>query len=84
MLSPAQQRTLAAIAAGQALKVHRDLEGRKLYQLHTPDGVVQPVRATTVQALVARGLIDSNKKFPVATFWLTPAGRAALARRQRG
>jgi hypothetical protein len=69
------RRLLAALAAGWALKAHRDLEGGKHYRLHPLQGAPEAVRPETVAALVDAGLIDSNKKFPVATFWLTPAGR---------
>jgi uncharacterized protein YjhX (UPF0386 family) len=71
----AEQRVLQAIAAGHCLKVHRDLDGRKLYRLHALDGSVEPVEPHVVERLVARRLIDSNKKFPAATFWLTPSGQ---------
>lgn len=67
---------LARIAAGWALKAHRDLEGGKTWRLHPPEGEAVPVAAEAAIALVEAGLIDSNKKFPAATFWLTPAGRA--------
>ena len=70
---------LRALEAGSTLKAHRYLDGRKVYQLHALSGESQSVRAATVEALVGAGLLDSNKKFPAATFWLTPAGRALLA-----
>lgn len=73
---------LNAIAGGATLKAHRYLDGRKVYQLHALDGSTQPVRAATVAALVAAGLLDSNKKFPAATFWLTPAAQARLAEKK--
>ena len=71
---------LAAIAAGWTLKDHRYLDGRKEYRLHSLAGVVEPVAPEIVQALAEQGLIDSNKKFPAATFWLTDKGRSALPR----
>lgn len=67
---------LRAIADGGLLRAHRDLEGRKAFRLHAPDGSVYLVPPDLVQQLVDAGLIDSNKKFPVATYWLTPEGRA--------
>jgi hypothetical protein len=76
-LSPAQARLLRAIANGCALKVHRDVDGGKTYRLHALDGTTQTARRATVEALLARGLLDSNKKFPAATFWLTEAGKSA-------
>jgi hypothetical protein len=76
--SPEQARVLGLMAAGWTLKAHRYLDGRKIYQLHALDGATQPVRAATVEALVAGGWLDSNKKFPAATFWLTPIARQLL------
>jgi hypothetical protein len=78
-MSPEQLRVLRAMAAGQTLKAHRYLDGRKVFQLHTLEGGTQNLRAATVEALVAAGLLDSNKKFPAATFWLTPAAQRLLA-----
>ena len=77
-VSAEQRRILSLIAAGWTLKAHRYLDGRKVYQLHALDGATQPVRAATVEALVSAGLLDSNKKFPAATFWLTDAARTLL------
>ena len=65
------------MAGGWTLKAHRYLDGRKEYRLHSLAGENQIVVPTTVEALVQNGLIDSNKKFPAATFWLTDRGRAA-------
>ena len=78
-LSPTQRRLLRAMATGHFLKAHRDIEGRKIYRLHALDGRQAPVRRATVLALVERGLIDSNKKFPAATFWLTERGPELVA-----
>ncbi len=72
------QALLRAMAEGARLKDHRDIEGAKAYLLHADDGGAVPVRAETVALLVQAGLIDSNKKFPAATYWLT--GRAAGGR----
>lgn len=77
-LPPAQFELLQAIARGLTLKSHRDLEGRKEYRLHSPDGHVSSVAWDDVVALQSAGLIDSNKKFPAATYWLTDRGRAQL------
>ncbi len=77
-LTPAQVELLQAIASGLTLKSHRDLEGRKEYRLHALDGHSALVTWENVEALHAAGLIDSNKKFPSATYWLTEAGRAQL------
>jgi hypothetical protein len=71
---------LHALAAGWTLKSHRDIEGHKAYRLHGRQGEeARTVARTTVAGLRARDLIDSNKKFPAATYLLTDRGRAALA-----
>lgn len=75
VFSLTQQRVLKALINGWTLKSHRYLDGRKVYQLHSLAGVVEPVRRTTVEALRDKGLIDSNKKFPAATYLLTEQGR---------
>jgi len=67
------------MAGGWTLKAHRYLDGRKEYRLHSLEGDIEVVAPATVQSLAERGLIDSNKKFPAATFWLTEKGRAAIA-----
>ena len=77
-LPPAQVELLQAIANGLTLKSHRDLEGHKEYRLRALDGRSTVVAWENVEALQSAGLIDSNKKFPAATYWLTNAGRAYL------
>jgi hypothetical protein len=78
-LSATQQQVLFALAAGQRLKSHRYLSGVKVFRLHPLDGPPQPVRRASVESLCNRGLIDSNKKFPAATYWLTEQGRRLVA-----
>lgn len=77
-LTPTQVELLQAIANGLALKSHRDLEGNKQYRLHTLAGQSMIVAWEVVEGLQSVGLIDSNKKFPSATYWLTGTGRAHL------
>jgi hypothetical protein len=77
-LTPAQIELLQAIANGLTLKSHRDLEGHKEYRLHALDGQATLVAWEDVAALQSGGLIDSNKKFPAATYWFTSTGRAHL------
>jgi hypothetical protein len=77
-LSPAHQRLLQAIAAGQQLQSHRDIDGYKVYQLHRLDDAPETVTWEVVEWLQEAGLIASNQKFPAATYWLTEAGRAVL------
>jgi predicted transcriptional regulator len=74
----AQVELLQAIASGLTLKSHRDLEGNKEYRLHTSAGQSVIVAWKVVEGLQSAGLIDSNKKFPSATYWLTDTGRARL------
>lgn len=77
-LSPEEKQVLEALARGWTLKSHRHLDGTKEYLLHPLEGGnPRPVTWTTVNALRAKGLIDSNKKFPAATYLLTDKGRAA-------
>jgi len=74
-LTPAQRRVLLAMAGQSTLKAHRDIEGNKAYILHTLDGASEELPAALVQSLIELGLIDSNKKFPAATYWLTELGK---------
>ena len=74
-LSKTQQKLLYALITGSTLKSHRYLDGRKITQLHPLAGPAETVRWSTVQVLIDRGLIDSNKKFPAATYLLTEQGR---------
>ena len=77
-LTTEQRSLLRSIASGSTLKVHRTLDGTKEYRLYSLDRPAEIVERRSVEALHLRGLIDSNKKFPAATFWLTEAGRACL------
>ncbi len=65
---------------GELLRSHRDIEGNKAFRLHQIGDQWRPVSADDVHKLRAAGLIDSNKKFPVATFWLTEAASKLLSR----
>ena len=79
IFSPTQQKILQALIDGWTLKVHRTLDGRKVCRLHPLDGEPETVRRTTVEGLREAGLIDSNKKFPAATYLLTEKGRQVAA-----
>lgn len=70
---------LRALAQGYTLKSHRDLEGHKAYRLYAPHAA-PPVTLDweLVAGLQDKGWIDSNKKFPAATYWLTERGLAVL------
>ncbi len=78
-LSPAQARLLGALENGFSLKSHRYLDGAKVYRLHPLDGPAEPVDRAVVEALQERRLIQSNQKFPTATYLLTPAGKELAA-----
>lgn len=80
-LSRTQQGILSAMSRGEALRSHRDIDGNKAFRLHQTSGGWRQVSANDVIRLREAGLIDSNKKFPVATFWITEAGRSQLGRR---
>lgn len=77
-LQRAHKQLLHAMVAGAALKVHRDLNGGKVYRLHPLGaGVAQTIAEADVIQLEKLGLIESNMKFPAATFLLTEKGLAA-------
>ncbi len=56
---------------GATLKAHRDLDGAKAHLLHPLHGEPVPVPAPLVESLRDLGLIQSNHKFPAATYVLT-------------
>ncbi|MCS7222016.1 MAG: hypothetical protein RML36_05740 [Anaerolineae bacterium] len=78
-LDEGHRQVLEAMAQGHFLRSHRDLEGRKTYLLHPLEGPPIPVAPALVERLCELGLIDSNKKFPVATYWLTAKARQWLS-----
>ncbi len=77
-LATEQRSLLRAMSRGSTLKAQRYLDGTKEYRLHPLDRPAEIVERRIVEALHEQSLIDSNKKFPAATFWLTAAGRAQL------
>lgn len=76
-----QRRILAALQSGCHLKVHREVDGAKVYRLHCPpetgakDEVVAPA---VVESLERHGYLQSNLKFPAATLLLTERGLQAV------
>ena len=78
-LSSIHKRILLAMANQCFLKSHRDIDGNKIYQLHPLEGPAETIAPQIVEALCDQGLIDSNKKFPAATYWLTEKGKAYVA-----
>ena len=74
-LSEPEIYVINALAQGSTLKAHRHLDGSKVYRLHPLAGTAEELNRSLVYRLQKRGLIDSNKKFPAATFLLTEQGR---------
>lgn len=76
-LTRKQKHILSAMAQGQVLKAHRDINGKKTIRLHSTDDHEQyeVIPRTFVDALKDAGLLSSNKKFPAATYFLTEMGR---------
>ena len=79
-LTPAQRSLLQAMSDGATLKSHRDLDGQKFHLLHPLHGEPQRVPPALVESLRDLGMIQSNLKFPAATYVLTEGALAALAR----
>ncbi|MEZ4657133.1 MAG: hypothetical protein R2911_06145 [Caldilineaceae bacterium] len=74
-LSTDQIDVLAALAVGAVLKSHRDLDGHKVYRLHPLQGSSLALSPHMVDPLKRHKLIESNMKFPAATYILTDKGR---------
>jgi hypothetical protein len=67
---------LRAMSSGCSLRIHRTIDGVKVHRLHALDGSQRDVDGKSVRSLAALGMIQSNQKFPVATYLLTEAGLA--------
>lgn len=79
-LTAEQAAMLTALQAGDRLNVHRTVDGAKVYRLHRLDSTgAVAVDGADVDSLLRAGLIESNMKFPAATFLLTDKGAAAAA-----
>ena len=78
-LAETHKHVLVAMAGPYFLKSHRDIDGHKVYKLHPLEGPEEVIPARVVDDLVEQGLIDSNKKFPAATYWLTSKGQSFVA-----
>ena len=78
--SPKQRALLTALLDGYSLKVHRTVDGEKIFRLHAPDGAsAETVVEYVVTGLAKQGLIESNMKFPAATYLLTDRGAQLAA-----
>jgi len=79
-LSEAHKQLLSALARGSRLQDHRDLDGGKVYKLHALDDASEVlIAASSVAYLQRHKLIESNMKFPAATYLLTDRGAAIAA-----
>ena len=75
-LTGEQAALLVSLQQGAVLKVHRTLDGAKVHRLQKDDAPVQEIEAALVAAVTDLGLLQSNMKFPAATFLLTDKGVA--------
>lgn len=78
-ISAEQQVVLAAVFNGSALRSHRDLEGNKCYLLHTENTKAVKIGRQSILDLRNKRLLETNHKFPSATFLLTSRGNAVAA-----
>lgn len=74
-LPPEAIQLLKALQQGATLKTHRTLDGAKIHKLHPLHGDAIMIKVGTVRTLERRSWIQSNLKFPVATYLLTAAGQ---------
>lgn len=70
-----QREILEALADGWVLKSRRELNGNKEFLLQFSNDQSKKINPKMIQKLREKRLIDSNKKFPVSTFWLTELGQ---------
>ena len=73
-LPTVQIEVLELLLQGWSLRSHRDLEGNKRYELHALSGEKQLVSLDVVQKMRQKRLIETNHKYPTATFLLTGHG----------
>lgn len=79
-LSQGHKHVLSALAHGQRLQDHRELDGSKVYKLHAlVDNTVEVIEPSVVEDLQRQAYIRSNMKFPAATYLLTDKGAAVAA-----
>jgi hypothetical protein len=83
-LSPRQKELLVALQNGSRLQVHRTVDGEKRYLLHAAGNAAgkdtaEGVAPADVAYLEKCHLVESNMKFPAATFLLTDRGAEIAA-----
>lgn len=79
-LSNQEKTILVQMIVGWSLKSHRDIEGNKQFILHSLAGEKRDVDGETVHKLRRKRFIETNHKFPAATFLLTEKGRKAAGK----
>ena len=67
----AEVTVLTALQCGAVLKVHRTMDGAKIHKLHRHGESPTVVASAVVQRLIRKKLLQSNMKFPAATYLLT-------------
>lgn len=82
-LTDQQQQLLIAVFQGAALRSQRDIEGGKVYELRG-EAERQSVSRKVVLDLRKKRLIETNHKFPSATFLLTTEGLHIAAQLTNG
>jgi len=68
---------LIALLDGAVLKAHRTLDGEKRHQLYVAGEAARAVDERLVRHLEQKQWIQSNMKFPAATYLLTAQGMVA-------
>ena len=83
-LTAEQKYVLKALFNGAALRSHRDLEGNKCYLLHTSEREKVNIGRKSILNLRKKRLLETNHKFPSATFLLTSQGNTVAAQLSDG
>ena len=73
-LSAESGTLLIALYQGEQLRSHPDLEGNKGYWLHSGEKKIVVARPLVLR-LRDQQLIETNQKFPLATYFLTNLGK---------
>lgn len=76
----AAKALLVDLQNGAILKVHRTLDGAKVHKLHRHGVDATEINIAIVRYLEKQNLIQSNMKFPAATYLLTEQGAATRQR----
>jgi hypothetical protein len=79
-LSAEAEQVIRLLAAGGTLKAHRSVDGEKVARLHPLSGPSVDVSPAAMNQLKQNRLLDSNMKFPAATYLLTQKGKDLAAK----